>query len=92
MWDADGPGSYSNDYRKDYLLKNEDYKFDVIPEIIDGKNIADFVDPEIEKKLAELEKEEEQLIAEHEAAKGEMDDDEDSELDEEEEAAVIAIR
>ena len=29
---------------------------------MDGKNIADFVDPDIEAKLAELEKEEELLL------------------------------
>lgn len=32
-----------------------------MPEIIDGKNIADYVDPEILKKLEELEKEEEMM-------------------------------
>ena len=31
---------------------------------MDGKNVADFVDPEIEEKLDELEREEERLIAE----------------------------
>eukprot|EP01083_Nonionella_stella_P121022 363363_1 len=56
---------------------------------MDGKNIADYVDPDIEAKLAMLEKEEEQLAAEAEAAA--MGDDE-SDLDEEEEAAVEAIR
>mgnify|MGYP001153024560 FL=1 len=41
MWENGGNGSYSNDYRKEYLLKNDDYKFDIIPEIIDGKNVSD---------------------------------------------------
>lgn len=31
---------------------------------MDGKNVADFIDPEIEEKLDELEREEERLIAE----------------------------
>lgn len=31
---------------------------------MDGKNIADFVDPDIEEKLEALEREEEKLIAE----------------------------
>jgi len=90
MWENGGNGSYSNDYRKEYLLKNDDYKFDIIPEIIDGKNVSDYVDPEIERKLAELEKEEDQLVAEDEAAKANMD--EESDLEEEEEALVVAIR
>ena len=78
------------DYRKQYLLSNDDYKFDIIPEIMDGKNIADYVDPEIEAKLAALEAEEDQLMAEAEAAG--MGQDSESDLDSEEEAAVSAIR
>lgn len=35
-----------------------------MPEIMDGKNIADFIDPEIEEKLEALEREEERLVAE----------------------------
>lgn len=34
---------------------------DRIPEIMDGKNVADFVDEDIDAKLALLEQEEEQL-------------------------------
>jgi len=36
---------------------------DIIPELLDGKNIADYVDPEIEARLAELEAEEDALLA-----------------------------
>jgi len=43
------------------LLKNDDWKYDVIPEIQDGKNVADFIDPDILDKLEELEAEEERL-------------------------------
>jgi hypothetical protein len=35
-----------------------------MPEIMDGKNIADFIDPDIEEKLEALEREEERLTAE----------------------------
>ena len=45
-----------------YLLKNPEWKYDVIPEIWDGKNIADYIDPEIEEKLLALEREEDELI------------------------------
>ena len=44
------------------MLENPEWKYDVIPEIMDGKNVADFVDPEIEAKLMALEREEEKLI------------------------------
>jgi len=37
---------------------------DTIPEIMDGKNIADFIDPDIAEKLEALEREEERLQAE----------------------------
>ena len=40
-------------------LKNPDEKNDVLPEIINGKNIADYIDPDIFKNLEALEKEEE---------------------------------
>jgi len=59
-----GSGVYAPDYKKRYLLKNEDWKYDIVPEIIDGKNIADYVDPEIEKRLEELEAEEDERLRE----------------------------
>jgi nucleolar GTP-binding protein len=47
-----------------YLLANPEWKDDTIPEIMDGKNIADFVDADIAEKLEALEREEERLAAE----------------------------
>lgn len=90
MWENGGPGVWAPDYRNQYDLKDESWKFDSIPEIIDGKNIADFVDPDILNKLEDLEKEEEQLVAELEAAR--MGEEAESDLDSEEEAAAGAIR
>jgi nucleolar GTP-binding protein len=90
MWENGGPGVWAPDYRELYDLRDEEWKFDAIPEIIDGKNIADYVDPDIEKKLAELEMEEEQLMKELEAQR--MGEEPESDLDSEEEAAVEAIR
>lgn len=49
---------------EDYILANDEWKNDVIPEIMDGKNIADFIDPDIAEKLEALEREEETLEAE----------------------------
>lgn len=90
MWENGGPGVWAPDYREKYDLASDDWKFDKIPEIIDGKNIADFVDPDILLRLDILEKEEDQLMAELDAAK--MGDEEESDLESEEEAAVEAIR
>ncbi len=53
-----GAGVYSMDWRKLYDLKKPEWAYDLIPEIVDGKNIADFVDPAIEERLAALEREE----------------------------------
>ena len=41
-------------------MKNPEEAYDAIPEIWEGKNIADFVDPDIMSKLDALEKEEEE--------------------------------
>lgn len=90
MWEHGGPGVWAPDYRDIYDLKDESWKYDAIPEFIDGKNIADFVDPDILNRLEELEREEEQIIAELDAAK--MGEESDSDLEEEEQAAVEAIR
>lgn len=49
---------------ENYILSNDEWKFDVIPEIWEGKNVADFIDPDIEEKLEALEREEEKLQAE----------------------------
>ncbi|KAJ4359862.1 Nucleolar GTP-binding protein 1 [Didymosphaeria variabile] len=59
-----GAGVYNFNMRKNYLLENPEWKEDRIPEVYDGKNVYDFIDPEIEAKLAALEEEEEKLEAE----------------------------
>eukprot|EP00916_Digyalum_oweni_P010602 GHVL01017713.1.p1 GENE.GHVL01017713.1~~GHVL01017713.1.p1 ORF type:complete len:664 (+),score=130.38 GHVL01017713.1:67-2058(+) len=67
-----GPGVYSVDHRKNHILNDSSWKYDVLPEVFDGKNVMDFVCPEIEAKLIALEKEEETLEAE-DLAKSEFD-------------------
>lgn len=59
-----GAGVYNVDLKDKYMLENDEWKHDKIPEIFDGKNVYDFVDPDIEAKLAALEEEEEKLEAE----------------------------
>ena len=48
--------------RDKYILDNDEWRYDTIPEIYNGMNVADFVDANIEEKLAALEREEEELL------------------------------
>lgn len=50
---------YVLDLKKNYSDIPEDERYDPIPEFWEGHNIADYIDPDIFKKLAEMEKEEE---------------------------------
>ncbi|EXJ66832.1 nucleolar GTP-binding protein [Cladophialophora psammophila CBS 110553] len=59
-----GAGVYNIDLKKFYDLAIPEWNHDKIPEFFNGKNIADYVDPDIEQRLAELEAEEEKLTAE----------------------------
>jgi nucleolar GTP-binding protein len=90
MWENGGPGVWAPDYREQYDLKEDDWRFDALPEILNGKNISDYIDPDIEAKLLALEQEEDQLVAELDAAA--MEQELESDLDSEEEATVMAIR
>lgn len=56
-----GAGVYSSDLRKTYILDDDSWKYDIMPEIWEGHNIMDFIDPDIDAKLQELEQEEEEL-------------------------------
>ncbi|KAK8381888.1 hypothetical protein O3P69_015117 [Scylla paramamosain] len=60
-------GAYGNDYsldlNKNKNLENDEWKYDKIPQFWEGYNVADFVDPDILKKLEELEAEEEEREA-----------------------------
>lgn len=62
-----GAGVYSIDLNADWKVKKNEWKYDVMPEIYAGKNILDFIDPEIEQKLRQLELEEAQLLQEDES-------------------------
>lgn len=56
-----GAGVYNPDYQDKYLLEDDEWKHDIMPEVLNGRNVYDFIDPEISQKLAKLEEEEEQL-------------------------------
>lgn len=80
---------YYLDMKKWYSLpgdvKYPDQKYDIIPEIYNGHNIADFIDPEFDEKLEELERQEE---AREEA--GFYDNDEESDDEETKEIKQMA--
>jgi nucleolar GTP-binding protein len=57
--------THTQDMRKLYLLKDDQWKWDAMPEIWEGKNVVDFVDPDIEARLQQLEEEEEVCIYTH---------------------------
>ncbi|CAI2349941.1 unnamed protein product [Caenorhabditis sp. 36 PRJEB53466] len=78
---------YILDLKKHYLLKNPDEKYDVVPEIWEGHNLADFVDPEIQEKLENLLREEELL-----EKAGEYESDLDSDDDETKEKMQLALQ
>lgn len=88
MWQNGGPGVYACDYRKYYTLEDDNWRFDTLPEFMDGKNVLDFFDAEIESRLNALEEEEAML-----EANGAYDVDVDvDDLDEEELLIYHAIK
>jgi len=68
-------GFNSLDWKKKYKLRNDEWRFDAVPEIMDGMNIADYIDPDIMARLEELEKEEEEREKEHQNEMEEEDED-----------------
>lgn len=80
-----GAGVFNINIKQDYILANPEWKMDVMPEIMNGKNVADFIDPDIAEKLEALEREEEKLEAE-----GFYDSDEDIFDSEDEREAIEA--
>jgi nucleolar GTP-binding protein len=76
-----GAGVYNFNMRENYILDNPDWKEDRIPEVFNGKNVYDFIDPDIEEKLAALEAEEEKLEAEgYYESEEELEDAEEAEI------------
>eukprot|EP01054_Gregarina_sp_Poly1_P006231 Gregarina_sp_Poly_1__6230@NODE_32_length_19284_cov_132_623615_g29_i0_p3_GENE_NODE_32_length_19284_cov_132_623615_g29_i0NODE_32_length_19284_cov_132_623615_g29_i0_p3_ORF_typecomplete_len731_score118_62NOG1_N/PF17835_1/1_5e65NOG1/PF06858_14/3_9e26FeoB_N/PF02421_18/2_1e22NOGCT/PF08155_11/3_3e22MMR_HSR1/PF01926_23/3_9e17Ras/PF00071_22/1_9e07RsgA_GTPase/PF03193_16/0_00048RsgA_GTPase/PF03193_16/28AIG1/PF04548_16/6_8e06SRPRB/PF09439_10/1_1e05Arf/PF00025_21/1_7e05MnmE_helical/PF12631_7/4_6e05PduVEutP/PF len=63
MEEYGGAGVYDIDDRKHWDLENSDWCYDKLPEFYDGKNVADFIDQDIEQKLRQLEEEEAQIEA-----------------------------
>lgn len=76
-----GAGVYVCDYRKYYLLEEDEWRYDTIPEFMDGKNVMDFFDADIENRLRRLDEEEAELEAQGAYA---PEEDDENDLDEEE--------
>ena len=57
-----GPGVYQYNEREYWDLADDRWNNDIMPEFMDGHNIADFIDPEIDARLIELETEEEKRL------------------------------
>mmetsp|Transcript_96171 Transcript_96171/g.144026 ORF Transcript_96171/g.144026 Transcript_96171/m.144026 type:complete len:112 (+) Transcript_96171:303-638(+) len=83
-----GAGVFNFPLQEHFMLEKPEWKYDLVPEIFEGKNIIDFIDPEIEARLEELEREEEML---EKARENEMDD-EISDLDEDYEEARKEVK
>jgi nucleolar GTP-binding protein len=76
-----GAGVYNVNLKDSYDLADPEWNQDKIPEFFQGKNIADYVDPDIEQRLAELEAEEEKLTAEgYYDESDSMEDEDDAEI------------
>jgi nucleolar GTP-binding protein len=61
-WENGGPGRYQPNDRKTWDLENPDWIDDIMPDIMDGHNVYDNIDPDIHQRLIELEDEEEQRL------------------------------
>jgi nucleolar GTP-binding protein len=78
-----GAGVFNINLKDAYLLEEEDWKNDTMPELLDGKNVYDFLDPDIAAKLQALEEEEERLEQEgFYDSDSEIEDEETEELQE----------
>nr|CAB3469869.1 unnamed protein product [Digitaria exilis] len=85
-----GAGVYSASLKKHYILANDEWKEDILPEILDGHNVADFLDPDILERCEELEREE-GLRLEEQAAQDAFEID-GNELTEEQKEILSQIR
>ncbi|KAL6547232.1 hypothetical protein OROMI_022953 [Orobanche minor] len=84
-----GAGVYSDSSKKNYILAHDEWKEDHMPEILDGHNVYDFIDPDILTRLEELETEESVLQGLEADGDFEMDG---AELNPEEQAVLADIR
>jgi len=75
-----GAGVFNFPLQEHFLLEDPEWKYDLVPEIMDGKNVADFIDADLERKLMELEKEEEMLMLGRDITEMDVDNPDEEEL------------
>ena len=51
VWENRGPVVWAPDYREQYDIKDAEWCFDAVPQIMDIMNVSDYVDLDIEIKL-----------------------------------------
>ena len=56
--EAGGAGAYIPNTHAERLLADDSWRDDIMPEIMEGRNIADYIDPDINRKFEELLQEE----------------------------------
>ncbi|KAI3942377.1 hypothetical protein MKW92_020341 [Papaver armeniacum] len=86
-----GAGVYTSNLKKRYILEHDEWKEDIMPEILDGHNVHDFVDIDISQRLEELEQEE-GLRLEHEEIDEDCEMNDGKELTPEEQETEAEIR
>ena len=64
-----GAGVFNFPLQEHFMLEKKEWNYDKVPEVWNGINIIDYVDPEIEQKLAQLEIEETERLRVLEASR-----------------------
>jgi len=57
-----GAGNFYIPPEEHYQLEKEEWRYDQFPEFYNGSNVLDFYEPDIERKLAALEREEDAIL------------------------------
>lgn len=87
--EAGGAGCFVPDTCAEKILENDEWKYDIIPEIIGPRNVADFIDPEINEKLEQLLEEEKVRSAQFEQEKQAFEENKWTVSEEQEEMAKL---
>ena len=89
-----GAGNFYIPVEEHFMLDKEEWRYDQFPEFYNGSNVLDFYDPDIERKLDALEKEEAQILKNEHAdlMEGVESEDEDGVTMEELKASLAEVR
>lgn len=87
--EAGGAGCFVPDTNNEKILANDEWKYDVIPEIIGPRNVADFIDPNINANLMALLEEEKVRYSQFQQEKQAFEENKWAVSDEQEEMARL---